>query len=180
MSSPLLTHELRVWLVLVNSCNFFRCFEGAIAACAAPLVGLLAEEIFGFKGAATRTGDRATDLAKANAIGNALLCFMIIPWSLCLVAYCGKALPQLAVQVLLAQAPHRRPQWQTSLTPARFTSALRYVSNTLVILKLALASKARLEGKWCSKDCLGNKVMPRDSFLARWPGLGVEPSREFF
>ena len=28
---------------------FDRCFEGAIAACAAPLVGLLAEKVFGFK-----------------------------------------------------------------------------------------------------------------------------------
>ena len=27
---------------------FDRCFEGAIAACAAPLVGLLAEKMFGF------------------------------------------------------------------------------------------------------------------------------------
>lgn len=54
------------------------------------MVGLLAEQIFGFKGAATRTGDPALDLEKANAIGNALLCFMIIPWTLCLVAYCGE------------------------------------------------------------------------------------------
>ena len=28
---------------------FDRCFEGAIAACAAPLVGVLAEAVFGFK-----------------------------------------------------------------------------------------------------------------------------------
>ena len=28
---------------------FDRCFEGAIAACAAPLVGVLAEKVFGFK-----------------------------------------------------------------------------------------------------------------------------------
>lgn len=78
-----------------------RCFEGAIAACAAPLVGLLAQEIFGFKGAATRTGDRALDLAKANAIGNALLCFMIIPWTLCLIAYCGTPLLILQLYLLL-------------------------------------------------------------------------------
>lgn len=70
-----------------------RCFEGAVAACAAPLVGLLAEKVFGFRGTATRTGDRALDLAKANAMGNALLCFLIVPWTLCLIAYCGEPLP---------------------------------------------------------------------------------------
>ena len=69
----------------------FRCFEGAIAACAAPMVGVLAQRMFGFKGSATPTGDRVSDLAKANAIGNALLCFMAIPWTLCLFAYCGRS-----------------------------------------------------------------------------------------
>ena len=70
---------------------FPRCFEGAIAACAAPMVGVLAQKLFGFKGEASPTGDRQSDLLKAQAIGNALLCFMAIPWSLCLVAYTGKA-----------------------------------------------------------------------------------------
>jgi hypothetical protein len=33
---------------------FDRCFEGAIAACAAPLVGVLAEHMFGFQGGPVR------------------------------------------------------------------------------------------------------------------------------
>ena len=55
------------------------------------MVGVLAQKLFGFKGEASPTGDRQSDLLKAQAIGNALLCFMAIPWSLCLVAYTGKA-----------------------------------------------------------------------------------------
>lgn len=69
-----------------------RCFEGAIAACAAPMVGVLAQKVFGFTGTASPTGDRESDLAKAQAIGNALLCFMAIPWTLCLIAYSGRFL----------------------------------------------------------------------------------------
>jgi len=34
---------------------FDRCFEGAVAACAAPLVGMLAEKRFGFKVSLTST-----------------------------------------------------------------------------------------------------------------------------
>ena len=35
---------------------FDRCFEGAIAACAAPLVGMLAEKMFGFTVSCVPTG----------------------------------------------------------------------------------------------------------------------------
>lgn len=80
--------------MLIVAC---RCFEGAIAACAAPLVGVLAERIFGFRGTASPTGDPAVDLVKADAIGNALLCFMIVPWTLCLLAYCGEFKAQQVV-----------------------------------------------------------------------------------
>ncbi|CAL8464837.1 g4372 [Coccomyxa elongata] len=68
---------------------FDRCFEGALAACAAPLVGKLAEKMFGFSGAATRSGDVDKDLERARALGSSLLVFLIVPWTLCLVFYSG-------------------------------------------------------------------------------------------
>lgn len=68
---------------------FDRCFEGAVAAFAAPFVGALAEHWFGFEGASKVTGDRARDLANARALGNALLCFLTVPWSCCLAVYTG-------------------------------------------------------------------------------------------
>jgi hypothetical protein len=119
---------------------FDRCFEGAVAACAAPLVGALAERMFGFSGSGTGapkleeqpvelmccaytcfclplmlpvllrccrdaasateslldehpccavTRDRPTDLANAAALGNALLCFLAVPWAITLVLYTG-------------------------------------------------------------------------------------------
>ena len=67
-----------------------RCFEGALAACAAPLVGRLAEDVFGFTGKATRTGDPEEDLRRARALGSALMVFLIIPWTLCLISFSGK------------------------------------------------------------------------------------------
>lgn len=48
---------------------------GAMAACSAPLVGILAEGWFGFRGASTVTGDRSVDLRNAQALGAALLAF---------------------------------------------------------------------------------------------------------
>jgi len=66
-----------------------RCFEGALAACAAPLVGKLAEALFGFSGAATRSGDIGKDLERARALGSSLLMFLIVPWTLCLIFYSG-------------------------------------------------------------------------------------------
>ena len=68
-----------------------RCFEGALAACAAPLVGWLAEEAFGFTGKASRTGNPEEDLRRARALGSALLVFLIIPWTLCLISFSGNA-----------------------------------------------------------------------------------------
>jgi hypothetical protein len=64
-----------------------RCFETALAACAAPLVGALAQRAFGFDGMAAPTGDRAKDLANADALGSALLWFQIVPWAICLLIY---------------------------------------------------------------------------------------------
>ena len=49
---------------------------GAMAACAAPLVGLMAQRWFGFSGASTVTGEKERDLKNARALGSALLAFM--------------------------------------------------------------------------------------------------------
>lgn len=56
---------------------------GAMAACSAPLVGLLAENWFGFKGTSRVTGVRKDDLHNAKALGNALLAFTIGDWGGC-------------------------------------------------------------------------------------------------
>ncbi len=47
----------------------------------------MAEKMFGFTGSATRSGEPALDLARARALGSALLVFLIAPWTLCLIAY---------------------------------------------------------------------------------------------
>eukprot|EP00887_Chlorella_sp_A99_P007278 scaffold2.g7278.t1 len=67
--------------------SFDRCFEGAIAAFSVPLVGLLAQRWFGFAGTSTVTGNRATDLLNARALGSALLAFLTVPWTLCFLIY---------------------------------------------------------------------------------------------
>lgn len=69
--------------------SFDRCFEGAIAAFATPLVGILSERLYGFSGASTVTGDPEKDLPNARALGNALVAFLVIPWTLCLITYSG-------------------------------------------------------------------------------------------
>lgn len=68
---------------------FDRCFEGAIAACAAPLVGVLAERLFGFSGSGTVTHNPERDMANASALGNALLAFLVVPWCCNLTLYTG-------------------------------------------------------------------------------------------
>ena len=62
---------------------------GALASCAAPLVGLLAERWFGFSGAASRTDSAERDLTNARALGAALLCFCLVPWAGTLLVYSG-------------------------------------------------------------------------------------------
>lgn len=72
--------------------SFDRSFEMALAACASPLVGFLAERVFGFHGAAAAGGSLAglaEDVAKAKALGNALLVCLVVPWTICLVVYTG-------------------------------------------------------------------------------------------
>lgn len=68
---------------------FDRSFEGALASCAAPLVGLLAERWFGFNGAAARSQSAERDLANASALGSALLFFCLVPWVGTLLVYTG-------------------------------------------------------------------------------------------
>jgi hypothetical protein len=58
-----------------------------MAAFATPFVGLLSERLFGFSGASAISGDPAIDRPNARALGSALLTFLVVPWTLCLVAY---------------------------------------------------------------------------------------------
>ena len=76
-----------------------RCFEGALAAMAAPFVGWLAEHAFGLKGTVAPTGDPAVDLPKAQALASSLLLFTAVPWTLCLILYSG--VPACALYALL-------------------------------------------------------------------------------
>jgi MFS family permease len=68
---------------------FDRCFEGAVAAFATPFVGRLSERYFGFSGTSAITGNPEIDVHNAQAMGNALLVFTVLPWAFCLVAYSG-------------------------------------------------------------------------------------------
>lgn len=58
-------------------------------------MGKLAERMFGFSGAATRSGDAGKDLERARALGSSLLVFLIVPWTLCLIFYSGTVLNEL-------------------------------------------------------------------------------------
>ncbi|WIA08614.1 hypothetical protein OEZ85_008043 [Tetradesmus obliquus] len=68
---------------------FDRSFENSIAACAAPVVGLLAERAFGFSGSLSDEAlqDQQLRARNAAALGSSLLACMALPWSLCLVFY---------------------------------------------------------------------------------------------
>ncbi|WIA28672.1 hypothetical protein OEZ86_011208 [Tetradesmus obliquus] len=68
---------------------FDRSFENSIAACAAPVVGLLAERAFGFSGSLSDEAlqDQQLRAHNASALGSSLLACMALPWSLCLVFY---------------------------------------------------------------------------------------------
>lgn len=75
--------------------SYDRCLESAVAACAAPIVGLTAEHAFGFSGDLAEQA-RADDpsvlirrRANGEALGNALLVCMVVPWSVCLLLYSG-------------------------------------------------------------------------------------------
>lgn len=64
-----------------------RALETALASGAAPLVGALASRAFHFSGRASVSGDRALDLANADALGQALLVFMVVPWGITLLLF---------------------------------------------------------------------------------------------
>ncbi|CAG9466628.1 unnamed protein product [Pedinophyceae sp. YPF-701] len=76
---------------------FDRSFEGALAACAAPAVGLLAEHAFGFEGTLRHPEEgmseevalstEAMNRRNAGALGNALLVCCVVPWALAFVFY---------------------------------------------------------------------------------------------
>ena len=73
-----------------------RSFEGALAALGAPLVGIIAENVFNFPtGQQTYVcisgqpvdSDLAARSGRARALGDAMLTCMIVPWALCLAIY---------------------------------------------------------------------------------------------
>lgn len=75
---------------------FDRCFEGALGAPAAPLVGLVAERTFGFSGTLGQSVDAAQaeahSLSNAHALGKAMLVLLLLPWSFDFFVYFGETL----------------------------------------------------------------------------------------
>lgn len=67
---------------------FDRSFEMGISALGAPLVGVLAERWFGWESSSQRETTGA-DLKNAQALSNALLLCMVVPWFLSFVCYSG-------------------------------------------------------------------------------------------
>ena len=62
--------------------------QGALGACGAPLVGVVAERMFGFSGAVGAQGG-AADAVNAAALANSLLVMFVVPWTACLLAFTG-------------------------------------------------------------------------------------------
>ena len=73
---------------------FDRCFEGALGATAAPLVGLVAERTFGFSGTLGQSANaaQAAALSNAHALGKAMLVLLILPWGFDFFVYFGEPL----------------------------------------------------------------------------------------
>lgn len=67
---------------------FDRSFEGALAACAAPVVGIVAQRVFGFQGSVSE-GRGRTEQGNAEALGDSLLLCLLVPWTFCFVFYTG-------------------------------------------------------------------------------------------
>lgn len=72
-------------------------------------MGKLAEALFGFSGAATRSGDIGKDLERARALGSSLLMFLIVPWTLCLIFYSGA---ETLHHAHIAMTFHRALAWK--------------------------------------------------------------------
>ncbi|KAL4431153.1 hypothetical protein ABPG75_006409 [Micractinium tetrahymenae] len=73
--------------------SFDRAFEGAVAACGAPIVGWLAEHL-GFDsgdsgGGGSGGGGAEADLKRAKALGDAIVICTAVPWALCCLLYSG-------------------------------------------------------------------------------------------
>ncbi|KAL4859340.1 Zinc finger CCCH domain-containing protein 12 [Chlorella vulgaris] len=65
--------------------SFDRAFEGAVAACGAPIVGWLAERL----GFAREGGGDQTDMQRAEALGDAIVICTAVPWALCCLLFSG-------------------------------------------------------------------------------------------
>eukprot|EP00301_Raphidiophrys_heterophryoidea_P003744 c11678_g1_i3.p1 GENE.c11678_g1_i3~~c11678_g1_i3.p1 ORF type:complete len:164 (-),score=39.92 c11678_g1_i3:284-775(-) len=63
--------------------------EGSSGAMGAPLVGILSEHVFGYKQSklAVADMDDATRQANMSALATAMVCVMVIPWTLCFLLY---------------------------------------------------------------------------------------------
>jgi len=68
---------------------FDRSFEGAVAACAAPVVGILAEKLFHYDVKDVAEGGINHDLENASSLSSALLVSLLVPWGLCFFFYFG-------------------------------------------------------------------------------------------
>lgn len=66
---------------------FDRSFEGAIAATAAPVVGIISERVFGFQGDVSSA--RGANSENAASLGKSLLVSLVVPWTLCFIFYSG-------------------------------------------------------------------------------------------
>lgn len=105
---------------------FDRSFESALASLGAPLVGVLAEKAFHFQasgGTSARCADGErgpasgahADLGKAVALGDALVVFLTVPWTLCVIFY----------SLLHYTYPRDRDSAVCSLTPEEALASLQ-------------------------------------------------------
>ncbi|PRW58308.1 MFS general substrate transporter [Chlorella sorokiniana] len=67
--------------------SFDRAFEGAVAACGAPIVGWLAERLGFDSSDSSAEGD--ADIKRAKALGDAVVICTAVPWALCCLLYSG-------------------------------------------------------------------------------------------
>ena len=66
----------------VNSCVCVR--DGSTLLRTA---GIIADRVFGYRGAVGREADPALQAVNATALGNSLLAVLGVPWLLCFIAY---------------------------------------------------------------------------------------------
>ncbi|PSC76554.1 MFS general substrate transporter [Micractinium conductrix] len=70
--------------------SFDRAFEGAVAACGAPIVGWLAERLgFDSDAGGSDTPGGEADMKRAKALGDAIVICTALPWALCCLLYTG-------------------------------------------------------------------------------------------